>query len=179
MLDGVSVFLVGHGYAPDVTVSDGSGEVAYAGPVPFLPQDASFASFGVLKVPGAEPEQLGFDGLFFPTYAFTMERGPFSVFPDACNPALSMLGYYGDLGIDGGEPQSVYELDTDADGAVHEGRAAPTFRLDMAPGQTVRASRRDGVGPVRRLAALGQAAGQPHARARGSRSAGSCWRLWG
>jgi cytochrome c biogenesis protein len=146
VLDDVSVFLVGHGYAPDITVTDGSGEVAYDGPVNFLPQDASFASFGVLKVPGAEPEQLGFDGLFLPTYGFTMEQGPFSAFPAPDRPVITMLGYHGDLGIDDGQPQSVYELDTDrmekftkADGS--------DFRLDLVPGQTVRL--RDGLGTVR------------------------------
>ena len=69
-LDGGSVFLVGHGYAPLVTVRDGEGNVAYKGPAVFLPQDSSFASFGVIKVPDALPEQLGFEGLFLPTYGF-------------------------------------------------------------------------------------------------------------
>ncbi len=110
-LDGVSVFLVGHGYAPVVTVRDGNGDVAYEGPVVFLPQDASFASFGVLKVPDAAPEQLGFEGLFLPTYGFTMERGPFSQFPDDLDPVLSLVPYRGDLGLDTGAPQSVYQLD--------------------------------------------------------------------
>jgi cytochrome c biogenesis protein len=112
-LDGVSVFLVGHGYAPVVTVRDGNGEVAYEGPVVFLPQDASFASFGVLKVPDAAPRQLGFEGLFLPTYGFTMDRGPFSQFPDALDPVLSLVPYQGDLGLDTGAPQSVYQLDKD------------------------------------------------------------------
>jgi cytochrome c biogenesis protein len=145
VLDGVSVFLVGHGYAPVMTVRDGTGEVAYEGPVTFLPQDASFASFGVLKVPDAEPEQLGFDGMFFPTYSFTMERGPFSVFPDAHNPAISMLAYHGDLGMDDGRPQSVFELDTDKMEQFEKADGQP-FRLDMAPGQTVRLP--DGLGSV-------------------------------
>ena len=82
-LDGGSVFLVGHGYAPLVTVRDGEGNVAYKGPAVFLPQDSSFASFGVIKVPDALPEQLGFEGLFLPTYGFSMETGPYSRFPDA------------------------------------------------------------------------------------------------
>jgi cytochrome c biogenesis protein len=144
-LDGVSVFLVGHGYAPELTVRDGTGEVAYSGPVAFLPQDASFASFGVLKVPDAEPEQLGFDGMFFPTYSFTMERGPFSSFPDALNPALSMLGYHGDLGMDEGTPQSVYELDTDAMEKLTKADGTD-FRLDLAQGKTVELP--DGLGSV-------------------------------
>jgi len=58
---GADVFLVGHGYAPEVTVRDGHGNVAYKGPVVFLPQDSSFESFGVVKVPDAAPQQLGFE----------------------------------------------------------------------------------------------------------------------
>ncbi len=146
VLDGVSVFLVGHGYAPDFTVTDGSGEVAWDAPVPFLPQDATFASFGVLKVQGAQPEQLAFDGLFLPTYGFTMERGPFSAFPAADNPVVTMTGYYGDLGLGSGEPQSVYALDTDEMTQLEKADGTP-FRLDMVPGRTVELP--EGMGSVR------------------------------
>jgi cytochrome c biogenesis protein len=145
-LDGVSVYLVGHGYAPKLTVRDGNGDVAYSGPVIFLPQDASFASFGVLKVPDAQPQQLGFEGMFFPTYSFTMARGPFSVFPDALRPAISMLGYHGDLGMDTGKPQSVFDLDTSHLAKFERGDGRD-FRLDMVPGQRVRLP--DGLGSVR------------------------------
>jgi cytochrome c biogenesis protein len=145
VLDGVSVFLVGHGYAPQLTVTDGNGNETYSGPVVFLPQDSSFASFGVLKLPDAQPEGLAFDGFFFPTYSFSMERGPFSVFPDARNPALSMLAYHGDLGMDDGTPQSVYALDTDGLEKFTKGDGAD-FRLDMAPGKTVELP--DGLGTV-------------------------------
>ena len=145
VLDGISVFLVGHGYAPEITVRDGNGDVAYSGPTVFLPQDSSFASFGVLKVPDARPEGLAFDGMFFPTYSFTMDRGPFSVFPDALNPAMSLLAYSGDLGMDDGAPQSVYELDTDEMEKLSrpDGR---DFRLDLAPGRTIELP--DGLGSV-------------------------------
>ncbi len=145
ILDGVSVFLVGHGYAPVVTVEDGNGDIAYSGPVVFLPQDSSFASFGVLKVPDAQPEQLGFDGMFFPTYSFSMDRGPFSVFPDALNPAMSLLAYSGDLGMDDGAPQSVFELDTDRMEKLEKPDGSD-FRLDMSPGRTVELP--DGLGKV-------------------------------
>jgi cytochrome c biogenesis protein len=148
-LDGVSVFLVGHGYAPVVTVTDGNGDVAYEGPVVFLPQDSSFASFGVVKVPDAVPEQLGFEGLFLPTYGFTMQRGPFSQFPDAVDPVLSLVPYHGDLGLDDGAPQSVYELDKDdldtfASADASRGEAA---RVKLSPGDTVQLP--DGAGSIR------------------------------
>jgi cytochrome c biogenesis protein len=145
VLDGVSVFLVGHGYAPIVTVEDGNGEVAYEGPVVFLPQDSTFQSFGVIKVHEAEPEQLAFDGMFFPTYSFDMDRGPFSVFPDAMNPAMSLLAYHGDLGMEDGSPQSVFELDTD-DMAKFEKGDGRDFRLDLAPGKKIELP--DGLGSI-------------------------------
>ena len=147
-LDGVSVFLVGHGYAPVVTVRDGNGDVAYEGPVVFLPQDASFASFGVLKVPDAAPKQLGFEGLFLPTYGFTMARGPFSQFPDALDPVLSLVPYQGDLGLDAGEPQSVYQLDKDGLETFESADATrgSAARLKLSVGDTVELP--DGAGSI-------------------------------
>ena len=144
-LDGGDVFLVGHGYAPRVTVRDGEGEVAYRGPVIFLPQDPTFSSFGVIKVPDALPEQLGFEGLFLPTYGFSMENGPFSQFPDALDPVLSILPYRGDLGLDTGDPQSVYELDKD-ELDVFQNDKGKDFRLDIALGQTKQLP--DGAGSI-------------------------------
>jgi cytochrome c biogenesis protein len=134
-----SVFLVGHGYAPVVTVKDGNGDVAYQGPAAFLPQDSSFKSFGVIKVPDAAPEQLGFEGLFLPTYGFTMGSGPFSQFPDALDPVLSLVPYHGDLGLDTGRPQSVYSLDkTELDTYPNtDPSLGPAKRLKISVGQTV------------------------------------------
>jgi len=148
-LDGVSVFLVGHGYAPVVTVRDGNGDVAYKGPVVFLPQDSSFASFGVIKVPDAAPEQLGFEGLFLPTYGFTMARGPFSQFPDALDPVLSLVPYSGNLGLDDGTPQSVYELDKDGlePFASTDASRGANARVKLSPGDTVQLP--DGAGSIR------------------------------
>ena len=138
-LDGVSVFLVGHGYAPVVTVRDGDGAVAYQGPVVFLPQDSSFASFGVIKVPDAAPTQLGFEGLFLPTYGYTRDRGPFSQFPDKLDPVLSLTPYSGDLGMDTGSPQSVYELDRDGLEPFDSSDASlgPNARIKLSPGDVV------------------------------------------
>ncbi len=106
------MFLIGHGYAPRVTVKDGDGKVAFSGPVIFLPQDSSFVSYGVIKAPDAAPEQLGFEGYFFPS-ASLCDGAPCSTFPDADNPVLSLIAYHGNLGIDDGAAQSVYVLDKD------------------------------------------------------------------
>jgi cytochrome c biogenesis protein len=135
-IGGTELFLIGHGYAPVITIRDGNGDVAYSGPTIFLPTDQrTFTSFGVVKAPDAQPTQIGLEGEFYPTYAFTKKTGPFSVFGNAINPAVSMLVYTGDLGMDDGASQSVYALDKSrttplkkADGSL--------FRLDLQPGQT-------------------------------------------
>ena len=55
-IGGTDVFLIGHGYAPVITIRDGEGEVTKSGPVVFLPTNAqTFESFGVVKAPFAEP----------------------------------------------------------------------------------------------------------------------------
>ncbi len=137
------IFLIGHGYAPVVTVRDGNGDIAYSGPTPFLPQDASFLSFGVIKAPDAKPAQLGFEGLFYPTFAM-VKGDPMTLMPDDKAPALSMLVYTGDLGLDTGAAQSVYVLDKDT--AQQVKKDGKPFRVDMRPGQTVKIP--DGLGSI-------------------------------
>ncbi len=144
-IGGTSVFLVGHGFAPNVTVRDGQGNIAHSGAGVFLPLDSSFTSFGVIKAPDAKPTQLGFEGYFFPTAAMTSQGQPYSSFPGAKNPVLVLTGYTGDLGLDTGVPQSVYVLDktklsalTTTDGQPH------VFLLRM--GQTVKLP--DGAGSI-------------------------------
>ena len=59
---------------------DGDGNVAFSGPVIFLPQDSSFVSYGVIKAPDAQPQQLAFEGYFFPT-ASLCDGAPCSTVP--------------------------------------------------------------------------------------------------
>lgn len=125
--DGAKVFLVGHGYAPHFIVRDASGAVLFDDSVPFLPQDGSFTSTGVVKVPDANPP-LGFTALFLPTTAVDDVRGPHSVFPEADDPSVFLSAWAGDLGLDGGVPQSVYTLETE--GMEQIGLEA------LVPGQT-------------------------------------------
>ncbi len=138
------IFLIGHGYAPVLTIRDGNGDIAYSGPTVFLPQDLSFLSFGVVKAPDAQPGQIALEGLFYPTY-LNIDGNPTTVLGDDKNPTLSMQVYTGDLGLDSGAPQSVYALDkADAD-QVKQPDGSP-FRLDIQPGQTVQLP--EGLGSV-------------------------------
>ncbi len=108
---GNSVHLLGHGYAPVVTVRDGKGQVAFSGPVVFLPQDTNFRSDGVIKVPDARPERLAFEGVFLPTAAASGADGMVSVFPDPVNPRLLLNVWTGPPKAETGKPENVYFLD--------------------------------------------------------------------
>ena len=105
------IYLQANGYAPVVTVRDSKGDVAFQGPVTFLPQDANLRSIGAIKVPDAEP-QIGFLASFLPTYVRDGANGGASAFPKALNPRLLLSVWSGDLGLDSGIPQSVYRMDT-------------------------------------------------------------------
>ena len=128
-----SVFLLGNGYAPTITVRDASGKVLYRQATPFLPNDGVYTSTGAIKVVGAQPEQLGFDGVFLPT-AYLAEDGPASAFPDLGDPALVLTMYEGDLFTGG--PQSVYSLDTARMAEVKKADGEP-LRIWLTPGATV------------------------------------------
>jgi cytochrome c biogenesis protein len=130
------LFLIGHGYAPVITVRDGNGDIAWSGPTIFLPEDQTFTSIGVVKAADAQPEGIGLRGWFYPTYAFTDASGPFSVMGQARNPAISMQVYAGDLGLDSGAAQSAYTLDTSHAQLVKKDDGK-MFRVDLALGQKV------------------------------------------
>lgn len=130
---GASVYLLGNGYAPTITVRDGAGKVVYQQPTPFLPQDGVYTSVGAVKVPGAQPQQLGFSGLFLPT-AYETAEGLQSGFPDALNPTLVLTGYKGQLFS--GRAQSVYALDTTKMTRITGADGKP-LRIQLQPGQKV------------------------------------------
>ncbi len=110
-VDGVTVYLVGHGYAPAFTIKNALGQVVWQDAAVFLPQDSNFTSSGVVKVPDSVP-QLGLQGFFLPTATKDLSLGPRSTFPAANDPQVFLSAWSGDLGLDAGIPQSVYRLET-------------------------------------------------------------------
>ena len=137
-VDGVKVYLIGHGYAPVFRVTDGAGRVVFNQPVPFIPvSTGGLTSEGVVKVPDAHPEQLGFAGVFLPT---TVDLGGKleSAFPAAYRPRVSLVSFAGNLGMNSGVPQSVYQLDTNS---MHRLAVAPR---PLAPGQSIKLPNRAG-----------------------------------
>ena len=140
------VFLIGHGYAPVITVKDGNGDVVASGPTIFLPLDQTFQSIGVVKANSAEPTQIGLEGEFYPTVAFSEHTGTyFSAFGNLADPMISMLVYTGDLNMDSGIPQSVYSLDKSDTKMLRNKKGAP-YRIDLRPGEEVELP--DGIGTV-------------------------------
>jgi cytochrome c biogenesis protein len=134
-LGGTSIYLTGNGYAPVVTIRDGDGNVAMQGPVVAKLQGENYYSSVVIKVPDAKPEQLGFVGFFLPTAFVTDEGVSFSGDPDLFNPQLTLNSFYGDLGLDDGAPQNVFELDV-ADLTPLNARNLDAGGITLAPGSS-------------------------------------------
>ncbi|MEG0028161.1 MAG: cytochrome c biogenesis protein ResB [Aurantimicrobium sp.] len=133
---GTDVYLLGHGYAPTVTVRDPEGNVVFTDSVNFLPQDKNLTSLGVIKLPDGLAEQVGLIGFFYPTVSAGHSGAFFSMYPDLIDPRLTLDVYAGDLGLDEGIPRSVYALDTE-DMTKLAGRKAPQKSLEFKIGDTV------------------------------------------
>ncbi|HEY2297023.1 MAG TPA: cytochrome c biogenesis protein ResB [Jatrophihabitans sp.] len=111
-IGGDRVYLVGHGFAPRVTITMPDGSVVHD-TQPFVPTDATtLLSEGVFKEQGKQgaKQDVGIRGLFAPTAAFNGTVVT-SVSPVARRPVLAMFVYKGDLNYNG-LPQSVFRLDT-------------------------------------------------------------------
>jgi cytochrome c biogenesis protein len=143
------VYLVSHGYAPVVTVRDGKGAVVYHDAVPLLPLDGNVTSNGVIKVMDGYrnakgvSEQLGVQAFFLPTYGGG--ESVLSVFPSLLDPRLNLQPYHGDLGVDSGIPQSVYQLDK-SHLKFFEKSDGSQLRKNLKPGQTLTLP--DGAGSI-------------------------------
>jgi len=150
-IGGTEVFLIGHGYAPIITIRDGDGEIAQTGPAVFLPiNPQTFESFGVVKAPDASPTQIGLEGTFYPTFAMGQDADgnlalPSSIWGDALDPLVSLNVYTGDVGLDDGTSASVYVLDKSEATQLENDEGRP-FRMDLRPGDTVTLP--DGLGSV-------------------------------
>ncbi|MFD9356920.1 cytochrome c biogenesis protein ResB [Streptomyces sp. NPDC060031] len=151
-VDGSKVYLLGHGYAPVVSVTDPSGKVVYRDAVPMLPQDANLTSAGAIKVAdgyrnkSGEKEQLGFSARFVPTFAGKGQGTMLSQFPAADFPVLALNAFHGSLGVDAGLPQNVYQLDTAKMQQFKKENGDPFSQL-LLPGETMTLP--DGAGTVK------------------------------
>ncbi|PUB30200.1 cytochrome c biogenesis protein [Promicromonospora sp. AC04] len=147
VVDGAKIYLQGNGFAPEITVHDADGEVAFSGRVTFIPEDTMYTSRGVVKVPDVSPglDQIGLVGYFLPTAEVNADGSARSAFPQPVDPLLVLEVYTGDLGLDDGSPQNVYELDTASlTPAVDE--SGERIKVLARPGETVELP--DGLGTL-------------------------------
>ncbi len=134
-LDGSRVYLLGQGYAPVFTVTFPDG-TRRTGDVQWRPVDvASLLSEGATKFsrPGAPADQLAITGLLAPTSS----GGPLvtSVFPDLRAPEVAVDVLRGDLGLDEGRGQSIFEVPR---GQVESAALVRVARANLVPGAELR-----------------------------------------
>jgi cytochrome c biogenesis protein len=137
------IYLLGTGYAPVLRYTDRFGHTQTA-VTPFLPEDSMQTSTGVVAFPdanvdpvkGRDPQnkqQVAFSGIYLPTAPDSVMVGH-SAYPGERNPALMVVVYRGDLGIDAGIPSSVYSLDQHQ---IDTGRLKKTSdQIKLTPGET-------------------------------------------
>ncbi|KOX14925.1 cytochrome c biogenesis protein [Micromonospora profundi] len=119
-LNGANVYLLGHGYAPLIRYTDRFGN-SQTSDLPFLTTgDMGLTSEGLAAFPDANvdpgtgqrvpDQQVAFTGIYLPT---APQEAPFvrSEYPTERNPLLNLVAYRGNLGMDAGIPNSVYQLD--------------------------------------------------------------------
>ncbi|AZM89631.1 MULTISPECIES: cytochrome c biogenesis protein ResB [Streptomyces] len=151
-IDGSKIFLLGHGYAPVISVTDPTGKVIYKDAVPMLPFDANLSSSGAVKVPdgyrnkNGDKEQLGFNAMFVPTFAGEGKGTMLSQFPALDFPVLALSAYHGSLGVDAGLPQNVYQLNT-SKMQEFKNPEGQLFKQRLLPGETMTLP--DGAGTVK------------------------------
>lgn len=139
-IDGVRVYLLGHGYAPRFTVTFPDGQQR-TGEIQWRPVDrATLLSEGATKFepPGiTDPEQrrtsqLAITGLLAPTTS----GGDLvtSVFPEPLDPEVAIDVLRGDLGIDDGRGQSIFTVDQSK---IESGELVRVARANLVPGEQI------------------------------------------
>ncbi|MGW7051951.1 cytochrome c biogenesis protein ResB [Streptomyces sp. NPDC054887] len=142
-VDGSKVHLIGHGYAPVVTVRDGRGKEVFKGAVPLLPMDSNVTSSGAIKVmdgyrgKNGKKDQLGFQAFFVPTFAGAGKGTMLSQYPGLDFPVLALNAFHGSLGVDAGLPQNVYQLDKRKMKAFKDERGED-LKQRLLPGETMK-----------------------------------------
>lgn len=141
-MDGVRVYMLGHGYAGTFTVTYPNGAVRTQ-TMQFAPQDKiNFLSSGALRFdpPAAlyptederRTKQIGIEGLLAPTKQLDGTLLT-SRFPAPNDPAVAIDIYQGDTGLDTGKPQNIFSLSRDQ---IDSGRLSKKARVNLTVGQS-------------------------------------------
>jgi cytochrome c biogenesis protein len=113
-LEGDRLYLIGHGFSPQVTITMPNGTVRHD-VAAFIPTNATtLLSEGAFKEQGGAvgtTEDVGLSGFFAPSPVDEGDGVISSASPQVTNPVLGIFVYVGSLNYNG-LPQSVYSLDT-------------------------------------------------------------------
>jgi cytochrome c biogenesis protein len=139
---GDRVYLLGHGYAPQFTVTYPDG-TKRTGLIQWKPDDqTTYLSEGATKFDPPDvtnpsdltKQQLAVTGLFAPTAVY--QNGLISsTYPALTNPGVSLDIYKGNLGEDAGTGQSIFTIDQDM---VANGRLKLVDKAELKPGQSTK-----------------------------------------
>lgn len=145
-IKGDRIYLQGHGFAPQFTLTYPNGETRTQ-MVQWEPSDPTFfLSSGVMRFDppaGMYPDlferrqnQIAIQGLFAPTAQWDGENGELltSAFPAMRDPAVAVDIYRGDAGLDTGRAQSLWELDS---ALLHSGQLQRVERVNLTQGESV------------------------------------------
>lgn len=143
---GDRVYLQGHGYAPQFTITWPNGEKRTQ-MVQWLPSDPTyFLSSGAMRFDppaGMYPDlydrrqhQIALQGLFAPTAQWGGDNGELlsSSFPEMKDPAVAIDIYRGDAGLDTGTGQSLFQLDHSL---IASGALQRLERVNLTKGQSI------------------------------------------
>ena len=145
-VDGTLVHILNPGYAPEITVRDADGTVLAEGRCRSCPRTTRSPRPACARCRSGRRSvsaRTSASRVVLQT-AVVDDRGPRSIFPEPRNPALFLTAFHGDLGLDDGQPQSVYRLDTSRMEQFRARTARPSGSL--AVGETVQLP--DGYGGV-------------------------------
>lgn len=141
-LEGERLYLLGHGFSPEFTVTFPNGETRVASQT-FQPTDTSLLSAGVVKFldppgyTGAEvtQHQLALKGLFAPTGGFPHSGSDLLISLGAApdKPMVAIQAYRGDLGMEDGASQSIFDID---ERQVDNGELTKLTRSNLELGQS-------------------------------------------
>jgi cytochrome c biogenesis protein len=139
--EGDRVYLLGHGFAPEFTVTfpDGTKRVQAtqwrpADQTTFLSDGATkFDPPGITDSRERRTKQLAITGLFAPTAAF-QGKVLTSAGPQLLDPAVAVDILRGDLGLESGRAQSIFSIDQDM---IEQKRLKRVARENLRPGESV------------------------------------------
>ena len=157
-LDGANVYLLGHGYAPVIRYTDRFGN-SQTSDAPFLTTgDMGLTSEGLAAFPDAtstRPPASAHRTRRWRSPASTCRprrsrrRSSARQYPTERNPALNLVAYRGNLGLDAGIPSSVYQLDQRQVRTGKVRRSAPSCSARARPGSWTTAPRSSSWAPSR------------------------------